>query len=126
MSSRRLHSRTCCWNDKVIGKIEYKSCKQTHRKRTDLECSISGFLPAQSPHTMDEAGNGSAKPAVHAELNLSTEKVKASSVLRELPRKLELPISLNISKPFRRHRWPWPWHREPCPALSCRSQRRSL
>ena len=26
-TSWRLHSRTCCWNDKVIGKIEYKSCK---------------------------------------------------------------------------------------------------
>ena len=54
------------------------------------------------------------------------EDQKASSLLRELPRKLELPISLNISQPFRRHRWPWPWHREPCPALSYHSQRRSL
>ena len=125
-SSWRLHSRKCCWNDKVIGKIEYKSCKGNTQKTTDLECSISGFLPAQSPHTMDEAGNGSAKRAVHAELSSSTEKVKASSLLRELPRKLELPISLNISQPFRRHRWPWPWHREPCPALSYHSQRRSL
>ena len=45
---------------------------------------------------MDEAGNGSAKRAVHAELNLAS-KVKASSVLRELPRKLELPWTAYLS-----------------------------
>ena len=64
----------------------------------------------------------SAEMAIHAELNLPAVKINAYLVLRELPRKLLLPI-FHL---FTRHRSPWPWHREPCPALSFRSPRRSL
>ena len=57
------------------------------------------FASAKSSHS-DSLRLGMAWPAktaVHAKLTSSTVKAKASSLLRELPRKLELPMPQHLS-----------------------------
>ena len=56
------------------------------------------FMPMQSPdNTLIEVVNSSAEMTIHAELNLPTVKINANLVLRELPRKLLLPIFHHLS-----------------------------